>query len=70
MLICKFNSKDRNKVTEDTFLIPRRSTFENADGDVLTSLFRIPILDIENEAPDIVKQQVGERKSCWIINFT
>jgi len=58
----QFNSKDRNKVTEDTFLIPRRSTFENADGDVLTSLFRIPILDIENEAPDIVKQQVGERK--------
>ena len=62
----QFDSKDRNKVTEDTFLIPRRSTFENADGDVLTSLFRIPILDIENEAPDIVKQQVGERNVAGI----
>ena len=65
----QFDSKDRNKVTEDTFLIPRRSTHLDVNGDVLTRSYRIPILDIENEAPDIVKAQVAERKIAGISTF-
>ena len=56
----QFNSSDRNKITEDTILIPRRHNF---DGDevVFTDESRHPVLEIENEAPNIVKNQVNER---------
>ena len=65
----QFDSKDRNKITEDSFLIPRRSTHDNTDGDVLTQLFRLPVLSIENEAPEIVKQQVGERNIGGLVSI-
>ncbi len=58
----QFDSKDRNKITEDDFLMLRRSTLVVEEGDVVRELFRQPILSIENEAPDTVKQQLAERK--------
>ena len=57
----QFDSKDRNKITEDSFLIPRRNGFTTSTSNVITELTRIPVLDIENEAPDIVKSQIIER---------
>lgn len=61
----QFDSRDRNKIDEESFLIPRRSTHESdlfsPDAKVLSELYRLPILDIENEAPDVVKAQVVER---------
>ena len=61
----QFDSKDRNKVTEDSFLMPRRDGMSGTDskGVVIEELSRLPVLDIENEAPDIVKAQVIERKA-------
>ena len=61
----QFDSKDRNKVTEDSFLMPRRDGMSGTDnsGTVVEELSRLPVLDIENEAPDIVKAQVIERKA-------
>jgi len=61
----QFDSKDRNKLTEDSFLMPRRDGMSGTDssGTVVEELSRLPILDIENEAPDIVKAQVIERTS-------
>ena len=56
----QFNSTDRNKISDDTVLIPRRHTFGNSD-EIFTALSRHQVLDIENEAPDIVKSQVVER---------
>ena len=56
----QLNSTDRNKVTDDTILIPKRHNFDGVDA-VFSSESRHPILDIENEAPDIVKNQVLER---------
>jgi len=58
----QFDSKDRNKITEDDFLMLRRSTLAVEEGEVVRELFRQPILSIENEAPDTVKQQLEERK--------
>jgi hypothetical protein len=59
----QFDSKDRNKLTEDSFLMPRRDGMSGTDnsGTVVEELSRLPVLDIENEAPDIVKAQVIER---------
>lgn len=61
----QFDSKDRNKLTEDSFLMPRRDGMSGADsrGTVIEELSRLPVLAIENEAPDIVKAQVIERTS-------
>ncbi len=61
----QFDSKDRNKLTEDSFLMPRRDGMSGTDssGTVVEELSRLPVLDIENEAPDIVKAQVIERKA-------
>ena len=61
----QFDSKDRNKLTEDSFLMPRRNGMSGTDskGVVIEELSRLPVLDIENEAPDIVKAQVIERTS-------
>ena len=69
----QFDSKDRNKITEDSFLIPKRNGFApslTAAGTVITELSRIPVLDIENEAPDIVKSQVIERKAIKRFTMT
>ena len=66
----QFDSKDRNKITEDSFLIPRRNGFTTSPGNVITELTRIPILDIENEAPDIVKGQVIERKNISLFSIS
>lgn len=66
----QFDSKDRNKITEDSFLIPKRNGFTTSTGDVITELSRIPVLDIENEAPDIVKSQVIERKAIKRFTMT
>ena len=59
----QFNSSDRNKIDEETVLIPRRHKIENFDDAavIYDSKSRHPVLDIENEAPDIVKAQVVER---------
>ncbi len=61
----QFDSKDRNKVTEDSFLMPRRDGMSGTDsrGVTLEELSRLPVLDIENEAPDVVKSQVIERET-------
>lgn len=56
----QFNSTDRNKITEDTILVPRRHNFYG-DEVLFEAQSRHPVLDIENEAPDIVKNQVIER---------
>jgi hypothetical protein len=61
IFICNLTLKDRNKITEDSFLIPRRNAFSTTKGDVITEFLRVPVLDIENEAPDTVKAQVIER---------
>lgn len=69
----QFNSTDRNKISEDTVLIPRRHNFPNSDISndqfIFTSESKHPVLDIENEAPDIVKSQVIERTSVKIGSF-
>tara|TARA_B100000902_G_scaffold322064_1_gene315219 strand:+ start:6682 stop:9852 length:3171 start_codon:yes stop_codon:yes gene_type:complete len=70
----QFNSTDRNKITEDTVLIPRRHTFERKlNGAAVETLFagesRHPVLGIENDAPDVVKGQVTERKVVPIATF-
>ena len=59
----QFNSSDRNKIDEETVLIPRRHKIENFDDAavIYDSKSRHPVLDIENEAPAIVKAQVVER---------
>ena len=67
----QFNSTDRNKITEDTVLIPRRHTFERQiNGAAIENIFagesRHPVLAIENEGPDVVKAQIAERS---ISNF-
>lgn len=69
----QFDSKDRNKITEDSFLIPKRNGFApglTTAGTVITELSRIPVLDIENEAPDVVKSQVIERKAIKRFTMT
>ena len=56
----QFNSNDRNKITEDTILIPRRHNFNGSD-EIFTIESRHPVLAIENEAPDVVKNQIKEK---------
>lgn len=56
----QFNSSDRNKISEDTILIPRKHNFDSEQV-VFTDESRHPVLEIENEAPNIVKNQVNER---------
>jgi len=65
----QFDSKDRNKVTEDSFLIPRRNGFVGTNGTAITENLRLPVLDIENEAPDIVKNQVIERDAIKLLTI-
>ena len=64
----QFNSSDRNKITDDTILIPRRYNFESSEN-IFTAESRHPVLDIENEAPDIVKSQVNERTTIPLTTF-
>lgn len=64
----QFNSADRNKITDDTILIPRRYNFEGSEN-IFTAESRHPVLDIENEAPDIVKNQVIERSVVPVMSF-
>ena len=64
----QFNSNDRNKITEESILIPRRHDFDETDV-LFTAESRHPVLDIENEAPDIVINQVNERKLVKISEF-
>ena len=65
----QFDSKDRNKITEDSFLIPRRNAFNTTKGDAITEFLRIPILDIENEAPEVVKNQIVERDAIKVFTM-
>ena len=60
-IYAQFNSSDRNKLSDDTILIPRRHNAENGIEVSFSGESRHPVLDIENEAPDIVKSQVVER---------
>ncbi len=66
----QFDSKDRNKITEDSFLMLRRSTHDVPAGTIIREQFRQPVLDIENEAPDIVKQQLLEREIQSLTKFS
>ena len=50
-----FNSTDRNKITDDTVLIPRRTSI--GTGSVFTEESRHPVVDIENELPQILIDQ-------------
>jgi len=65
----QFNSDDRNKITDDTILIPRRYDFEGSEI-IFTGESRHPVLDIENEAPNIVINQVNERTVVPFMSFT
>ena len=65
----QFNSSDRNKISEDTILIPRRHNFEGTEV-IFSDKSRHPVLDIENEAPDIVKNQVIERVVIPVTQFS
>ena len=64
----QFNSTDRNKITEDTILIPRRHNFDGSEN-IFEGLSRHPVLEIENEAPDIVKSQIVERSFAFVTQF-
>ena len=64
----QFNSTDRNKITEDTILIPRRHNFDGSEN-IFEGLSRHPVLEIENEAPDIVKSQIIERSFAYVTEF-
>ena len=68
-IYAQFNSSDRNKITDDTVLIPRRHNVNNGTEVSFTNESRHPVLDIENEAPDIVKNQIIERTSVKIGEF-
>ena len=46
-----FNSHDRNKLTEETFLYLKRGH----DGSIIKDNYRYKILDIKNEAPEFVR---------------
>ena len=65
----QFNSSDRNKITDDTILIPKRHNFEETEV-IFTEESRHPVLDIENEAPDVVISQVNERTVIPFMSFT
>lgn len=64
----QFNSTDRNKISEETILIPRRFNFDGTDN-VLSGISRHPVLEIENEAPDVVRNQVVERTKVSVTTF-
>lgn len=65
----QFPSSDRNKITEESILIPKRHNFGGVDS-IFTTESRHPVLDIENEAPDIVKNQVIERTSISLFSIS
>ena len=65
----QFNSNDRNKITENTILIPRRHNFNGSDN-IFTTESRHPVLAIENEAPDVVKNQIIERTSFSLFSIS
>lgn len=64
----QFNSSDRNKISDDTILIPKHYSYDDVNT-AFTEESRHPVLDIENEAPDIVKNQVNERTSILVTSF-
>jgi hypothetical protein len=64
----QFNSTDRNKITDDTILIPRRHNFDGTEV-IFEGQSRHPVLDIENEAPDVVKNQIKERVVIPVTTF-
>ena len=67
----QFNSSDRNKIDEETVLIPKRHNFGGANSvEIFEGKSRHPVLDIENEAPDIVKGQVVERTTSRMHELT
>ena len=67
----QFNSSDRNKIDEETVLIPKRHNFGGTNEvDIFEGKSRHPVLDIENEAPDIVKGQVVERTTSRMHELT
>ncbi len=68
----QFDSKDRSKITEDSFLLLKRETHRknSTGGIVMNKVSRLPVLAIENEAPDIVKAQIVERFSSSFFRIT
>ena len=64
----QFNSTDRNKITDDTVLIPRRHNFDDVEN-IFEGPSRHPVLEIENEAPEIVRGQIIERSFAYVAEF-
>ena len=66
----QFKSTDRNKITDDTFLIPRRHNHLASGNMTFNESSKIPILAIENEAPDVVKAQLSGRVTSNFHTFS
>jgi len=67
----QLNSSDRNKIDEESILIPRRYNFPRFhEGDkIFQGESKHPVLAIENEAPDIIKSQVNERSVSPVLTW-
>ena len=50
----EFQSTDRNKITEETILVPRR-----VNGDLRDTKTRHLVQDIQGEAPELIRNQLG-----------
>ena len=64
----QLNSSDRNKIDEESILIPRRYKFDGVEK-IFQSESKHPVLAIENEVPDIVKSQVIERSVSKVVQL-
>ena len=53
-----FNSSDRNKITDETFLILKKNFEVQGPKGAITEKNRYKILAIENEAPDFIKTRI------------
>ncbi len=60
-----FNSNDRNKIIDNTILVPKRSLAGTTDV-VYQEESRHSILDIENEAPSVVRRNISEREASLV----
>lgn len=67
----QLNSSDRNKIDEESILIPRRYSFPrlHAGEKIFHSESKHPVLAIENEALDIIKSQVNERSISPVLTW-
>ncbi len=64
----QLNSSDRNKIDEESILIPRRYNFNGVEK-IFAKESKHPVLEIENEAPSVVLSQVVERSVSKIVQL-